>query len=474
MLVILAVAFILRVVWQYHIIFVNGAVQFREVDPYLQMRLAENMSANWPHFMTWDYYSLYPNGAAVGYGIVLPFIISTVSLITHINVDVVGEWMPVILGLGVIVAVYYLGKEVFNKWVGLLSAGIVAFLPTEFLHRSMLGFTDNHVLEVLFSVLVLLFIIKAIRTKQRRYSIIAGVVMALFFMEWIGASILPVIILGWYLVSTAIKSDENRNDRIFEMFLTCGILGIVYFIGRTQALVPKADWFIFIGGPVIPIFAVIVKAITDRFTVKNLFRYVIIASIAVAAVIFIANPSTKQMGIDAFNQVLAGGNSTISEAQPVDFWGYFTIYGLPGFLAFVGIALCVKMRNNSLFLAWSIFWLIAMVVEKRWGYYGTIPVAMLSAYVVVRFAEKAKKEWRIYAAGWLIILIVAFSFQFTMRVAESPNDITPDWYNTLTWLRENSPEPYQTDQYLNGNLTTKPQYGVLSWWDYGHWIIQVA
>jgi dolichyl-diphosphooligosaccharide--protein glycosyltransferase len=47
--------------------------------------------------------------------------------------------------------------------------------------------------------------------------------------------------------------------------------------------------------------------------------------------------------------------------------------------------------------------------------------------------------------------------------------IDPGWKDSLTWLEASSPK---TSYYLEPSET--PEYGVLSWWDYGNWIVHLA
>jgi dolichyl-diphosphooligosaccharide--protein glycosyltransferase len=68
------------------------------------------------------------------------------------------------------------------------------------------------------------------------------------------------------------------------------------------------------------------------------------------------------------------------------------------------------------------------------------------------------------------------SIKGTIGIVTLPNNITPDMVHTLTYLRANSPEPYWDFQgdYYSLKIYDRPHYGVLSWWDYGHWISQIA
>jgi dolichyl-diphosphooligosaccharide--protein glycosyltransferase len=45
------------------------------------------------------------------------------------------------------------------------------------------------------------------------------------------------------------------------------------------------------------------------------------------------------------------------------------------------------------------------------------------------------------------------------------NQISKGWQETCTWLKTSTPKP---SEYYD--LKAKPQWGVMSWWDYGYWI----
>ena len=53
--------------------------------------------------------------------------------------------------------------------------------------------------------------------------------------------------------------------------------------------------------------------------------------------------------------------------------------------------------------------------------------------------------------------------------AKSTGSLDPEWQDSLKWLGTSSPE---TSYYLEPSET--PEYGVLSWWDYGNWIVYLS
>jgi asparagine N-glycosylation enzyme membrane subunit Stt3 len=68
----------------------------------------------------------------------------------------------------------------------------------------------------------------------------------------------------------------------------------------------------------------------------------------------------------------------------------------------------------------------------------------------------------------------------TRHLASQPNAIMHEgWYSSLSWLRDNSPEPFDDPDFYYELYETpfhypESTYGVMSWWDYGWFIMQIA
>ncbi|MCJ7791165.1 MAG: oligosaccharyl transferase, archaeosortase A system-associated, partial [Dehalococcoidia bacterium] len=163
--VLCGISLYIRIALPYHQIFVNDWVWFRETDAYSYMRNIETLVNHFPHLNFFDPYVLYPGGT--GGGLARPFFAWLVAGITLLvsrgaptphTMEAVAAYMPAILGTLTLIPVYFIGKELFNRWAGVISAALVVILPGEFLHRSLLGFTDHHVAEALFSTVCMLFL----------------------------------------------------------------------------------------------------------------------------------------------------------------------------------------------------------------------------------------------------------------------------------------------------------------------------
>ena len=259
----------IRIVLPYDQIFVNGAVWFRETDAYYYMRNIETLVHNFPHFNSFDPYMLYPGG---GGALARPFFAWLVAAIillvrgaasTLHSMEVVAAYMPAILGTLTLIPVYFIGKELFNRWVGVISAALVVILPGEFLHRSLLGFTDHHVAEVLFSTVCILFLIMAIKRAREReisfshvlnrdwstitrpliYTLLAGIFLGIYLLTWQGG-LMFIFIIFVYLVIQFIVDHLRRKSTDY----LC-IVGTPLFLIAFLMLLPifgKAAWIPFI------------------------------------------------------------------------------------------------------------------------------------------------------------------------------------------------------------------------------------
>ena len=220
LLMIFGVALSLRICLPYEGIFVGDWVRFGLNDPWYHMRVVENLVQHFPHRITFDPFTFFPYGQhapfAPFFDLLLGFVIWVIGLgsPSQHTIEVVGAYFPAILGALVIIPVYFIGKELFNRNVGLLSAGLIAILPGEFLFRSMLGFTDHHVAEVLFSAIAALFLILAIKSAREKeisfahiwsrdwrnlrkpliYALLTGITLGVYLLCWVGALLFVFII----------------------------------------------------------------------------------------------------------------------------------------------------------------------------------------------------------------------------------------------------------------------------------------
>src|SRR4030042_1907314 len=246
-----SVALYIRVAFPYDKVFVGDWIKFTGVDAYFFIRIVDNLVHNLPYLIAFDPYLLYPGGWTISAQTFWPCFISGVTWLFGFGspsqhlVDVVGVYFPAVLGALTTVPVYFIGKALFNRWAGVLAAGLIAIYPGEFLGRTILGFTDYHVAEVLFTTATMLFLILAVKagrnnqltignlrhrqwrtlTKPLIYSLLAGVFFGIYFLTWAGALLFVLIIFSYFVIQFIIDHLKGRSTEYL-----CFVSTIVFLV----------------------------------------------------------------------------------------------------------------------------------------------------------------------------------------------------------------------------------------------------
>lgn len=210
-------------------------------------------------------------------------------------------------------------------------------------------------------------------------------------------------------------------------------------------------------------------------------------------------------------------------------WFSFVLYLAYGAIIVV-YAYFERGPGKLLLVIWTMVTLVAMIAQVRFAYYFAVNVALLSGYFCSKVPEwfskvtewiasrepspaeqrkKRKAEKRrgepvqevprgilgkyrglISYASSALAAIIVFFLAFNPLIGQTralasdvygPNE---GWYSSLVWMRENTPDPFGDPDFYYA-LYEKPKageaydypasaYGVMSWWDYGHWITRIA
>ncbi len=200
--------------------------------------------------------------------------------------------------------------------------------------------------------------------------------------------------------------------------------------------------------------------------------------------------------------------ATIGEAQapdnPSQF--FFQSYGLAFYTALAGLALIAYRLTTGdrprgdylLVLVFTVLLILFTMTQRRFDYYLVIGIGAANAYLVGRIYQfvdlQDVREDITNIQGYQILIVVAIVFVIagpmlvtgsTLASADAnsnPGEIQ-QWSESLDWLAEETPEPgsYGTgneprlEYYGRYDITDDfeyrdGEYGVLAWWDYGHYI----
>lgn len=404
--VILLIAFLLRVLPRL------DAPAYQDVDCYQQARFLELLLGN-ATMPEHDPLRLYGDSGYINNYPVFGVVAAILVRLTRLDFNWFTYLFPAFLGTLVLIPAYFLAKAVFqSRTVGEISAALLAVLPTQFLGKSMLGYFDYHVWEVLLTTTFLLFAV--LFTQQRKFwqLMVAAAVFILYAQSWQGWAIAFGIVALW-AVSTPYRVNWFANERM---------AGARYSILLIASL------------------GMVVASFSDKLAAVTLF--------------------------------ILPGNGSVEEMQPSMWTDWVFGYGLGlAFLAF-GYFKAFTGKVNTLFLFWASCWTIAAVFVVRWQYYASIPLAMLTAYGIVQ-AFRLLDKYRLPADKWMMpvaAVLTTFAIAGTIypgihSMTRNRPAISYDWQHALLWLRDNTPLPTQDGKAL---------YGVLAWEDYGYTITYIA
>jgi asparagine N-glycosylation enzyme membrane subunit Stt3 len=385
------IALYIRIALPYDLVFTDAGIKYTGNDPYYHMHLIDNLIHNFPHLTKFDPYFIFPGGNGVG----------SIRFF---------EWF-----LGGII--WLIGKELFNRWAGIAAAALIAVMPGEFLGRSILGFTDNHVAETFFTTVTMLFLILAVKTARQRklgfdklnrqhwseiakpliYSLLAGIFLGVYMLTWIGALLFVFIIAVFFVIQFII---DHLKHRATDYLCISGL--IIFFIALVMS-VPASPGSLYIASLVIaliipPLLYGISRWIAAR-KIKVYYYPVALVALGVVAVVvlYAADPSLVHAMLDAFGIFVPSGvELTTMEMQPflslggeptvIIVWGNFAANF---FFAFISLILLIYLAvrygdaDKSLLLLWSLVILAATIGQRRFAYYYAVNVAVLTGYLAV-------------------------------------------------------------------------------------------
>lgn len=515
------VAFLIRTVPPYNDIFVGQWIKFASNDAYYYMRLVDGMVANFPHLPSVDPYLVYPDGQSIITFHLFARLIASISWAIGLGaptqhlINIVGAFVPAIMGALVVVPVYFIGRALWGSVAGLLSAALIAVLPGEFLGRSILGFADHHIAEVLFSTMSMLFLVLALKkTSIRRtvvYCTLAGLFWGMYGLTWQGGSLFLFIVCLYFVVQFI--TDHMRGRDVTHLCITgvvFNLVGMIVFLPSVIYADNKVFYLVSMGTALL---LPISLWCLSRIMVKvNRFYYPIGILTLAGVGLWVLSVSNQMVfgqvaGVFQFVFALTSTQLTTIEMQPLLFpqgsftlsivWGNFglALYGfMIGFLMLIWNAVKKSGADRTLLIVWSIVILAMALGQRRFAYYLSVNVALLNGYLLWRTLKwlgveewtrsisdlmtsvrdrKTKKSHVVIAHSFNMAIIAMILF-VVCYIPLMPNIIavagratyapSNAWCESLDWLRGNSPE----------SISDKADYSVLSWWDYGYWISRMG
>ena len=529
LLLILFIAFMVRLLplrWGFHL---------SEFDPHTQYRLTKHMVDNgffawtsWHDYMSWypqgfDYSGNYPGlpaTAAFFYSIARALGLSPAPMFTSnpLTTDPVFNFcviFPVIMATLTCLVIYFLGKDIGGKEVGLFSALFLA-LNSSYIGRTSLGFFDDETVGIFGILLFIFFFLRSIEPERSlrnglTYAVAAGLSLGYIFASW-GAALYP---LGMAVLFVFILLLLRRySSRLLLSY--SATFGIALFIAIN---VPKLGFGYLTEATVLAVFGIflllcILEASRHIKTLKmkTVFVFCFLALFAVLLFMlswlgYIAPLGTKFMSVINPLTRFGGGPSyqliqSVQEHRPAAWGSFYYDLGIGVLFVPVGLFFAVQNPTNrniflcifgltSVYFAGSMVRLTLLVAPAFCILWALALVQLLSPFITLlkeapitprrkmRFGAHVSRE---FSGAFIILMFLLLTFTFVLPTSSlatfsrildhaysptiiaagslplKPPEPVPDWIDTLNWMRVN----------------LQPTDVVASWWDYGYWITTIA
>jgi dolichyl-diphosphooligosaccharide--protein glycosyltransferase len=513
---ILLVAFVIRLFpirWEIDPTTGKTTLLLSEFDPYFQYRFTEYIVKNgfiaWAWPKPWiDYQRWYPQGFNVARGaypglpMTAAFLYKIMSML-GVGMDLMSfcSLFPAIMGMLACLAIYFLGKDIGGKPVGLLSALLLALHPS-YIQRTSLGFFDDETVGIFALLVFALLFLRAIEDTRPikstvKYALASGLFLGYFCASW-GAAYYPIGLTVLFVFVLLVVGRYTRR-LLLAYSLTFGLgLFIAINVPRlspnyllSTAIIPAAGVFSLL------FLAEILKAMPTR-KMKVLIVIVFLALIVgVFAVLwqigFMGGIAGKFISvINPFTRAESPLIESVAEHR-VSAWGsiYYDLgIGIIFFVA--GLYFVIGNLNNrnlflllfgitSLYFACSMVRLLVLMAPAFSLLVAVGVVGLLKPFIALlkeppkigvkkKFGlESVGKEFS-GAAIFLIFLIlmtsVAFPSPKVYRQVYAPTTISSGSLSMVP------PEPVQ--EWINMLYWTRTRLSsqtvVCSWWDYGYWL----
>jgi len=480
-----------------------------EFDPYFQYRFTEYIvKKGFTSWISWvDYQRWYPQGfniaraAYPGLPLTAALLYEIISIL-GVGIDLMSfcALFPAIMAILTSLAMYFLGKDIGGRPVGLLSALILALHPS-YIQRTSVGFFDDETIGIFAMILFIFLFLRAIEENRHinstiKYALASGLSLGYFCAGW-GAAYYPI---GVTVLFTFILLLLKRYN--LKILITYSItFGLGLFIAINVPKLSPAYLLTSAIMPVAVVFGLLCLAEISRNITTSRGK-----AIAVTALILMLVGGFTALSITGYIQNIAGKfisviNPFTREASPliesvaehrISAWGSL-YYDLGIGILFFALGLFFMFRspsNRNLFIIilslTSLYFACSMVrllvlFAPAFSLLAAVGINGLLRPFVTLLKEPPRISKRKYAVGYvgkefsgvaifLIFMILMTSYAFPMpkvyRQVYAPTTIsggslslvpeTPvqEWVNMLKWTRENL------------EATTV----VCSWWDYGYWL----
>lgn len=236
----------------------NGLPYMYELDSYYNYRITENYLQNGhlgdtiKYNQSWDSYSYSPPGRAAVYPPLIVWVAILFYWIAHLltGISLLEScfWLPAFIGPLSGILGYLLVRKYAGEAAGFVTGILLVTAPVYFM-RTVPGFFDTDMFNILLPLLTVYFFSEAIDSSKKSYiyvsTILASISLALFSLAWTGWSYLLYILLGTGIIYCILGKLKQMPIKqflmIFLSFLSISLV-LIYITSGINGIISGMDY----------------------------------------------------------------------------------------------------------------------------------------------------------------------------------------------------------------------------------------
>lgn len=442
LLLIFVWALFLRIYFCHDAIF-SDPIKYASDDGVYHMRLVENLllGGHYPYRIMFDPYTYFPYGSYNYFAPLNDQLLAGVIWVAgwgHPTLELINKiapYYPAILGALSIFFIYFIGKSLWGRKVGLASA-FLAGTYSPYLFKSLLGANDHHALEIVCMAVYMMLVFYAIKARdsfgapensdniknKKKFiwlSLFCGLALGVYLWAWSGALVYVALFFTFAVLYYLIEyfSGKNKNWVLFlgTVSFLIALVMILPFYGHPDyahaANIYDLKHLLFLGLGAVSF--VIIGLLGNFLKKKKINPWVLPISLIAIAIVLLAasklffSPIFNAL-VDSLRAVNTGASpqelarELVSEMQPLGWAGALDSFSYQFYFAILGLIIImvsyIRDRKPSylLLIVWFFFMIIfsgifPAIGQKRMAAYLGCNVALLSGFIIVKGYELGRK-----------------------------------------------------------------------------------
>ena len=487
-----------------------------EFDPYFDYRAAEfivdrfqsNGLVGVGEYFRWiDFGSWYPEGRDVArtsqtglqFTAAFLFIIAT-ALGSSIQLYDLVVLFPVFAGGLLVIVIFLLARKIGGNTAGLLAALAVSVAPP-LIQRGALGWFKSEPLALLLTlaasyIFLTMFDSKIDMRGTIMRGLFAGSLLGFANTTWGGAQFFVIVFGLLFIVSPFLNVDLKKVVYGGAILVAAELLMSSIFPRPGPSFIFSFGGLALIGSIVFAYIGYRVKmySTSERDFYKTMVKVIFMLGLLVMVVLsFDVVPGLSGRYNTAINPFLISGNALVESVAEHKSPTGANFFAANGTLIFLGVlGAIISLRKRTIGIAFALVLALSGVYVAssfaRLMVFSTLGIALLAGIgfaellrYVLGSGELHSLKKKVGSGGIrnqmkvvfvilmsILIIIPASAFWIPSVSGSSPSDSpvsiansalgyrfeVPDWLETLSWIRENTPEDAV----------------IAAWWDYGYWI----